>query len=84
MIVQNPTTIGVLPIQRAVAAASPHAWRDALVTVVGDGQRVVLVDLDGVPSLLVTDAVVRTGDPVAFHPVAEILAVGGIWYTARA
>lgn len=78
----EPTTIGVLPIQRVVATASPSAWRDALVEAV-DSATVDVVDLAGARSSLLTDAVVQTSEPVAYHPVAEILAVGGIWYSAR-
>ena len=27
--------------------------------------------------------VTRFGEPVAVHPVAEVVAVGGTWYSAR-
>ena len=76
------TLVDVLPIQEAVAAASPSAWRDGLVTAGADAQ-LVLALLDGGTRTLMTRAEPRPGEPVAFHPVAELLAVGGTWYAAR-
>ncbi len=78
----NPARIDVLPIQTAVAAASPSAWRDGLV--VGRERDAVTVGLlDGGAVVLSTSAAPEPGEPVAVHPVAEILAVGGAWYSAR-
>jgi hypothetical protein len=80
--VLNPTRIDVLPIQAAVAAASPTAWRDGLVAArERDATTVVL--LDGGVRVLSTSAAPEPGEPVAVHPVAEVLAVGGAWYSAR-
>ncbi|MCU1430914.1 MAG: hypothetical protein JWP95_19 [Actinotalea sp.] len=78
----NRTRIDVLPIQEAVAAASPSAWRDGLVT---SRERDVLtvVLLDGHACTLTTRAAPAVGEPVAVHPVAEVVAVGGAWYSAR-
>jgi hypothetical protein len=73
----------VLPIQAAVANASPSAWRDGLV-VARDGDAVTVVLLDGDVRVLSTIAAPAVGEPVAVHPVAEVLAVGSAWYSARA
>ena len=76
-------TVAVLPIQRAVATASPSAWSDAMVMCAGDGS-VTLAHLDGRVSELLTGAPATVGSPVAFHPVAEVLSVDGAWFPARA
>jgi hypothetical protein len=76
------TLVDVLPIQETVASASPSAWRDGLVTAQADA-RLVLVLLDGRTRVLTTRAEPVPGEPVAFHPVAELLAVGSTWYAAR-
>lgn len=80
----TPSTI--LPIQRAMAGANPRAWRDGIVLESGHADVVVAFLDGGVATLRVADAqqVVGTGDPVAHHPVAEILTVGGRATTARA
>jgi hypothetical protein len=80
--VPNRSRIDVLPIQEAVATASPSAWRDGLVA---SQERDVLtvVLLDGQVRALTTRARPATGEPVAVHPVAEVVAVGGAWYAAR-
>lgn len=72
----------VLPMQRAVATAWPSAWIDAFVTAV-DADGFALVSLDG--DRIAVDAHVDLGggEPVAFHPVAELLAVGGELVRAR-
>lgn len=72
----------VLPIQEAVASASPSAWRDGLVAS-RDQARVTVALLDGTVRTLATSAAPEPGEPVALHPVAEVLAVGGSWYAAR-
>lgn len=78
----NRTPTDVLPIQRAVATASPSAWRDALVVSrAGDALTVAL--LDGHVRTLSTLAPASPGEPVAVHPVAEVVAVGDAWYSAR-
>lgn len=76
------TRVDVLPIQEVVATASPSAWRDGLVRAQGDAE-VTVVLLDGDERVLVTRATPQPGEPVAVHPVAELLAVGGVWYAAR-
>lgn len=78
----NHARTDVLPIQAAVASASPSAWRDGLVRTQGDAQ-VTVVLLDGDVRVLTTRATPQPGEPVAVHPVAELLAVGGAWYAAR-
>jgi hypothetical protein len=80
--VLNRTRIDVLPIQEAVATASPTAWRDGLVTS-RDRDATTVVMLDGRVCVLATLAAPTVGEPVAVHPVAEVLAVGGAWYSAR-
>ncbi|OII15769.1 hypothetical protein BIU97_13950 [Curtobacterium sp. MCBA15_009] len=79
----SPTT--VLPIQRVMASAAPGAWRDGIVLETGVTDTVVAF-LDGdVQRLRVAgaDGVLSVGDPVAHHPVAEILSAGGRQTTAR-
>ena len=72
----------VLPIQKAVAAASPSAWRDGIA--VSRNQDVLtVVLLDGQVTDLTTSAAPAPGEPVAVHPVAEVVAVGASWYSAR-
>ncbi|PZF57725.1 nuclease [Curtobacterium sp. MCSS17_008] len=80
----TPSTI--LPIQRAMAGANPRAWRDGLVVEVHDESVTVLLLEGTVTTLRVADArgTAVVGDPVAHHPVAEILTVGGRSATARA
>lgn len=76
------TTTGILAIQRVVACASPSGWRDALVVAVADGS-VELLTLVGAVVRVGTEAPVNVGEPVAYHPVAEVLALGEDWYPAR-
>lgn len=78
----DPTRIDVLPIQAAVATASPSAWRDGLVVSRSPGT-VTVAHLDGGTSVLTTRAAPELGEPVAVHPVAEVVAIGGAWYAAR-
>ncbi|GAA4181586.1 nuclease [Gryllotalpicola koreensis] len=75
----------VLPIQRAMAGATPRAWQDGLV-VEASGSLLAVAFLDGtVAELRVFDAVgLSAGEPVAYHPVAEILDAGRVATTARA
>ena len=76
------TTTRILAIQRVVACASPSGWRDAFVVAVSDGI-VELATFSGTTERLATDAPLTVGEPVAFHPVAEVLALGSKWYAAR-
>jgi hypothetical protein len=39
--------------------------------------------LDGQEGTLATGATPAVGEPVAVHPVAEVIAIGGTWYSAR-
>jgi hypothetical protein len=80
--VPNPTRINLLPIQEAVATASPSAWRDGLVAAQEPGT-ITVVLLDGNVTQLATSATPATGEPVAVHLVAEVVALGGAWYSAR-
>lgn len=77
------TASDVLPIQCAVASASPSRWADALVVSAADGV-IEIVTLDGASQRLVSGAAVRVGDPVSHHPVAELLAAGTARWSARA
>jgi hypothetical protein len=78
----NDTTTRILAIQRVMACASPSSWRDALVLSVADGA-VELATLAGEVVRVATEAPVVAGDPVAYHAVAEVLALGAEWYPAR-
>lgn len=75
----------VLPIQRAMANATPSSWRDGLVFD-ADGTEATVAFLDGSTARLrlsVAGVALSAGEPVAFHPVAEILNAGGGATTAR-
>jgi len=76
------TTTRILAIQRVVACASPSGWVDAFVVSVADGS-VEVATLTGSIELLTTDAPVVVGEPVGYHPVAEVIALGQEWYSAR-
>ena len=78
----NRTRIDLLPIQEAVATASPSAWRDGLVVSRQPGTITVAL-LDGGATVLATRAAPEIGEPVAVHLVAEVVALGGAWYSAR-
>ena len=78
----EPTATGILGIQRAVAVASPSAWRDGIV-IDADDRGIVVATLAGEVLRLASAPTTRIGDPVAFHPVAQILAAGGVWQPAR-
>ena len=80
------TAFEVLAIQRCMAGANPLAWRDAFVVELTDAW-VGLTYLDGTSEVLRAVgplADLAVGEPVAYHPVAEILAAGDRWVTARA
>lgn len=74
----NRNDLAVLPIQHAVANASPSAWLDGIV--VDDA---CMMMLDGDVVLLDAAVELPVGEPVAFHPVAEILALAGERHRAR-
>jgi hypothetical protein len=76
------TRSDALPIQQAVATASPSAWQDGLVMCRGE-ETLTVAMLDGRLCTLGTRATPPAGEPVAVHPVAELLAVGGVWFSAR-
>ena len=78
----DETTTGILVIQRAIASASPSGWRDGLVVSVDRGVAEIAT-LGGEFHRVRTDAPVNAGDPVALHLVAEVLATGPVWYSAR-
>ena len=80
--VPNRTRIDLLPIQEAVATASPSAWRDGLV-VSREPDVITVALLDGGAAVLATRAAPAIGEPVAVHLVAEVVALGGAWYSAR-
>ena len=85
------TTFEVSAIQRCMAVANPIAWRDALVAEVAatglDHASVGIAFLDGTSTVLRVvgpQVDLAVGEPVAYHPVAEILSAGDRWVTARA
>lgn len=85
------TTFEVLAIQRCMADANPIAWRDAIVAEVPNAEFadswVGLAYLDGSSEVLRVVGLqvdLAVGEPVAYHPVAEILSAGDRWVTARA
>ena len=78
----NDTTTRILAIQRVMACASPSGWRDALVLSAADGAA-ELATLAGDIVRVSTTAPLAAGEPVAYHPVAEVLARGTDWYPAR-
>ncbi|GAA4163956.1 hypothetical protein GCM10022286_25150 [Gryllotalpicola daejeonensis] len=75
----------VLPIQQAMAGATPSAWRDGLVLEASGNEIVVAFLEGGVLRLRAFDALAElaAGEPVAFHPVAEILDARHLLTTAR-
>jgi hypothetical protein len=79
----NRNELGVLPVQRAVATASPSFWRDLLVVAFADG-RIDAIGLDGARLSFRSSASLQIGDPIAVHPIAEILAVGAQQFPTRA
>lgn len=76
----------VHPIQRCMAASNPSAWWDGLV-IEDDGSTATVALLNGstVQLRIVGPAVdIAVGEPVAYHPVAELLSASSIITTARA
>ena len=76
---------GVLAIQRCMAQAAPRSWRDGIVVDLTDGT-LALELLDGARvdlHVIGAELALAAGEPVAWHPVAEILAVGRDVVTAR-
>ena len=75
----------VHPIQRCMAASNPSAWWDGLV-LEADGSVATVALLNGatVQLRIVGPAVdITVGEPVAYHPVAELLSASAILTTAR-
>ncbi len=75
----------VFPIQRVMARANASAWEDGVVAE-ATGNTLVIADLDGaITKLRVVGPAVGlvAGEPVAYHPVAEILHIGHAQLTAR-
>jgi len=75
----------VHPIQRCMAASNPSAWWDGLV-MAADGSTATLALLNGatVQLRIIGPAVdIAVGEPVAYHPVAELLSASAILTTAR-
>ena len=73
-------------IQRCMAASNPSAWWDGLV-IDGDGATVTVALLNGAVAQLrvVGPAIdIAVGEPVAYHPIAELLSAAAITTTARA
>jgi hypothetical protein len=80
---QPRQAVGVLPIQHAVANASPSSWKDVIVTAHGEGWIETVGIDDDRRRTFATTAVVVVGEPVAAHLVAELLSVGSERFTAR-
>ncbi len=78
----NRNQLGVLAVQRAVANASPSFWRD-LIVIGRSGEALLAADLEGTRYRLLTPAPAEVGEPVAMHPIAEILSVGAEQFPAR-
>ncbi len=78
-----PSTL--LPIQRAMAKANPLAWRDGVVLSATDDEVVIAFLDESVTRLRVAGPALElvAGEPVAYHPVAEIIDAGHIATTAR-
>ncbi|MDQ1122602.1 nuclease [Microbacterium trichothecenolyticum] len=75
----------VHPIQRAMAAANPSAWWDGIVTE-ASGAEVTIALLAGTTlRLRVVGPPVEIAphEPVAYHPVAELLSAHRITTTAQ-
>lgn len=75
----------VHPIQRCMAAANPAAWWDGLVTH-AEGAEATIALLNGatVQVRIVGPAVdIAAGEPVAYHPIAELLSASAVLTTAR-
>ncbi len=75
--------VGVLPIQLAVASASPSSWEDAIVVDAGTGWVEIVAVANDQHRVLVTTARAEFGEPVAVHPIAELISVGVERHTAR-
>ena len=70
----------LLPIQQRVAAASPSAWRDAIVDRTDARGWVELVLLEGDRRVWVwshQSGAIRTGTPVALHRAAGVVSAAG-------
>ena len=76
----------VHPIQRCMAASNPSAWWDGLVIEAGGSvATVALLNGTTVQLRIVGPAVdIAVGEPVAYHPVAELLSAATVVTTARA
>lgn len=73
----------VLPIQDRVASASPSAWRDGIVTASSTGT-VTFALFDGETHTVWNhdDLGLAEGEPLAWHPVAGLIAAGGQYRSA--
>ncbi|MCU1413734.1 MAG: nuclease [Microbacteriaceae bacterium] len=75
----------VLVVQEVVAAASPSAFRDAIVVAV-DAGRLDLVEIATGSALRLwhhSPVALAVGEPVAYHPVAGLLAAGRVRLSVR-
>ncbi|GAB3608138.1 hypothetical protein GCM10027414_02630 [Humibacter ginsengiterrae] len=80
MCADNRPGHGLHAVQLRLAAATPSQWQDLLVVRVRNDGWVEAATLDGCPVSLwnhgdLTD-VVAAGDPVALHPVYNVLSAG--------
>lgn len=76
----------VLPVQQMMALAAPSRWEDGFV-VEAFGNSLVVATLEGATKeLRVVGRAVElvAGEPVAYHPVAELLHASGTRVTAIA
>jgi hypothetical protein len=73
----------VLPIQERVASASPGAWRDGIVVASANGH-ITFAPFDGELETVWNhdDLDLTAGEPLAWHPVAGLIAAGGQYRSA--
>ncbi|MFS0793526.1 nuclease [Microbacterium sp. 1P10AE] len=75
----------VHPIQRCMAAANSSAWWDGILVEVDGGEVTVALFTGATMRLRVVGPVVdfTPNEPVAYHPVAELLSASAVLTTAR-
>jgi hypothetical protein len=74
-------------MRRRLAAATSTKWIDATVTDVATDGRITVTALADADELVLwnhadVSGMLRAGDPVAFHSVYGVLAVGSTWLNA--
>lgn len=76
----------VLPVQQMMASANPSRWEDGFVLEASGDSLVVATLAGATKELRVVGRAVElvAGEPVAYHPVAELLQAGSTRVTAVA